>query len=86
MKPSWKIRRTIVIFTLLFCAGCIVRILAVDDDRGVYEVIVVSAFGLAFSTIGSYIFGVVWDDRNVMDKIGPKAFEKDAPPIDGPQA
>lgn len=84
-KPVWKIRRTVVICVLFFCAFCVLWIMFDNKDRSIYEVIVVSSFGLAFSTIGSYIFGAVWDDANVMKEIGPKAYEKDPPPIDGPQ-
>lgn len=65
-KPSWKIRRRIINTTLLFCASCVTYIMIFGDDRAVNEVIVLGAFGLAFGTIGSYVFGAVWDDSNFM--------------------
>ena len=81
-RPPWTVRRRIVYLTLLFCAFCVLWIMIRGDDRGVNEVIVLGAFGLAFSTIGSYIFGAVWDDKNVMERLGPKAYETAIPPRD----
>lgn len=85
IKPSWKIRRRIVIATLIFCAFCVLWIMIRGDERSVLEVIVMCAFGLAGSTIGAYIFGATWDDRNVMKEIGPRAYVDAPPDIDGPQ-
>lgn len=97
-KPSWKVRRRIIIATLLFCAFLVGYITVWGDDRSVLEVIVFCSFGLALSVIGSYIFGAVWDDKNVMKEFGPAAYVKSpepeagqssttivAPQIDGPQ-
>lgn len=74
MKPSWTIRRRIVIATLLFCAFCVTYIMVIPGGKPVHEMIVMSCFGLALSVIGSYIFGAVWDDKNVMKEIGPAAY------------
>lgn len=79
-------RRLVVFGTLLFCMFCILWILLYGDNRSVLEVIVMSSYGLAFSVIGSYIFGAVWDDANVMKELGAKAYEEEPPTIDGPQA
>lgn len=75
IKPSWKIRRRIVIATLTFCAFCVAWIMIRGDQRSVLEVIVMCAFGLAGSTIGAYVFGSVWDDRNVMKTLGRDAYQ-----------
>lgn len=91
-KPSWKIRRRIIVATLLFCAFLVGYVTIWGDARPVLEVVVIGAFGLALSVIGSYIFGAVWDDRNVMKELGPAAYirlpeEQPRPPqIDGPQS
>lgn len=82
-RPSWKIRKRIVIATLIFCAFCVLWIMMRGDERSVLEVIVMCAFGLAGSTIGAYVFGAVWDDRNVMRELGAKAYEE--PPLDEPK-
>lgn len=79
-KPSWKIRRRIVLATLFFCAFCVLWVMIFGDTRSVLEVIVMCSFGLAGSTIGSYVFAAVWDDRNVMKELGPKAYEEEPPP------
>lgn len=84
-KPSWKIRRRIVIATLIFCAFCVLWIMIRGDERSVLEVIVMCAFGLAGSTIGAYVFGSVWDDRNVMKEIGARAYEEQPPIVDPSQ-
>ena len=65
-KPSWKIRRRVIIGTLLFCAFCVLWVLFGDDERSVVEMIVMASFGLAGSVVGAYVFGAVWDDNNFM--------------------
>lgn len=73
-KPSWKNRRRVIMLSLAFCAGCILYIMIWSDPArtSVHEIIVMCAFGLAFSTIGSYVFGAVWDDKNHMSSISTK--------------
>lgn len=73
-RPPWTVRRRLVIATLMFCAFCITWIMIRGDSRPVNEVIVMCSFGLAFSVLGSYIFGAVWDDKNVMSLLGPQAY------------
>lgn len=98
MKPSWKIRRRIIIATLAFCAFVIAYSMVWGDERPVHETIVLGAFALAGAVIGSYIFGAAWDDRNVMKELGPAAYLRAPEPagekvnttvfaqhIDGPQ-
>lgn len=80
-RPPWKVRRRIVVAALIFCAFCVLWILFRGTDRSVEEVIVMCSFGLAGAVIGSYVFGAVWDDQNVLREMGPKAY--DPPPFDG---
>ena len=68
-KPSWKIRRRVVLAALVFCAACVVWVMVWGDSRTVNDVIIMCAFGLAFATIGSYVFGAAWDDKNYMSLI-----------------
>lgn len=75
-RPSWAMRRRLIIATLLFCAFCVLWIMIRGDTRIVHEVIVMCSFGLAGSTLGAYVFGAVWDDKNVMKELGGKAYEK----------
>lgn len=69
-KPSWKIRRRIIIATLLFCATVVVALtvatIAGGLDTALAGTIALGVLGLAASTIGSYVFGAAWDDRNTM--------------------
>lgn len=76
-KANWKVRRFIVVSTLIFCAFCVLWILFSADERGVLEIIVMSSYGLAASTIGAYVFGVAWDDQNIR-KMRRRPLEDDA--------
>ncbi|QHJ77395.1 MAG: hypothetical protein [Caudoviricetes sp.] len=69
MKPSWSVRRRLIIAVLTFCAFCITYVMVWGDDRSVHEMIIISAFGTAASVLGSYVFGAVWDDANVMKRL-----------------
>ena len=62
-RPSWAIRRRVIFATLVFCAFEILWITFMGADTAVASTIVLGAFGLAGSTIGSYVFGAVWDDK-----------------------
>lgn len=79
MRPSWKVRRRIVIATLGYCAGCIVYLLAYGEaDSRLHETIAYGLFGTFISTLGSYVFGAVWDDSNVMKTLGSRAYSDQA--------
>jgi DMSO reductase anchor subunit len=82
-KPSWKIRRRIVIATLLFCAGEILYLTAWAESTQLAETIASGVLILAGSVIGSYVFGAVWDDRNVMQ--ARTRTDDFPPPPGGPQ-
>lgn len=76
-KPSWAVRRRIIVATLLFCAGEIVYLTGWGQDTDLASTIANGVLILAGSVIGSYVFGAVWDDRNVM------AMRKGEPPQPG---
>lgn len=82
-RPPWTVRKRIVVATLIFCAFCVFWIMIFGDARSVNDIIVMCSFGLAGSTIGSYVFAAVWDDKNVMKELGAKAYEE--PPLDEPK-
>lgn len=65
-RPSWRIRRRIVVATLFFCAGEIVYLTVWGQDTDLASTIANGVLILAGSVIASYVFGAVWDDRNVM--------------------
>jgi hypothetical protein len=62
---AWMHRRRIIYGTLVFCAFCIIYLLFRGGDTRLNETIVSSAFLLAGGVIGSYVFGAVWDDKNI---------------------
>lgn len=65
-RPSWRIRRRIIVATLLFCAGEIVYLTGWGKDTDLASTIANGVLILAGSVIGAYVFGAAWDDRNVM--------------------
>lgn len=62
-KPSWKIRRRVVAATLLYCAITVGYLVYNGEDTKLNEAIATALILLAGSTIGSYVFGAVWDDK-----------------------
>jgi hypothetical protein len=83
MRPSWKIRRRIIYGVLLFCAASIVYLMVWGRDTAVNQTIALGLVGLAISTVGAYVFGATWDDRNAMSLIGKDAY-RDLPALDYP--
>ena len=65
-KPSWRIRRGIIIATLAFCAAEIAYLTMFGRDTELAETIANGLIILAGSVIASYVFGAVMDDKNVM--------------------
>lgn len=79
-KPSWRIRRRIIVGTLLYCGAMVFYLAVWGESTSLAEAIATGLILLAGSVIGSYVFGAVWDDRNVM-----KAQKSEhAPPADFP--
>jgi len=67
-QPNWKIRRFIILATLFFCAIVIIKIIWSGADTPTAQVALYGSFGLAGTVIGSYVFGAVWDDNNLISK------------------
>jgi len=65
-EPDWRVRRTIIIATLFFCAGEIVYLTAWGEDTDLASTIANGVLILAGSVIASYVFGAAWDSRNKM--------------------
>ena len=62
-KPTWKNRRRVIFISLLFCAATILYVMLKGEDTELAQTIATSAFFLAGSIIGSYVFGSVWQDK-----------------------
>lgn len=72
-KPSWRIRRRIIIATLIFCAAEVAYLTGWGDDTRLAEAIATGCLLLAGSVIGSYVFGAAWQDIKLdrRDEAGP---------------
>lgn len=75
-RPPWTIRRRIIYTTLLTCAAWVTYIILWGDEREVLETVTSSAFILCGGVIGSYVFGAVWDDANIMKHMGKEAYQE----------
>lgn len=65
-RPSWRIRRTIIVSTLIFCAVEILYLTIWGQSTDLAETIANGLILLAGSVIAAYVFGATWDDKNVM--------------------
>ncbi|MDF2620744.1 MAG: hypothetical protein K0S00_3403 [Xanthobacteraceae bacterium] len=63
----WNIRRRYVLATMLFCGGLIAYLAVFGADTELNRVIVTNLSLVAGGTLGSYIFGATWDDKNQRD-------------------
>lgn len=64
LDRSWRIRRAIIIGTILWCVGMVSYLSIWGRDTSLSETTVNGCLLLMASVIGSYVFGAVWDDRN----------------------
>lgn len=67
-EVPWKVRKRVVIATLIFCAWVVGHLVLYGTDTRLNETIAMCAFALAGSTIGAFLFGQSWSDIN-MEKI-----------------
>lgn len=67
-SPDWAVRRRIIILSMLweailFTAIAIVAMLRVNTNP-LLDTIIINVASLFGGTLGSYIFGAVWDRKN----------------------
>lgn len=84
-SPTWRVRRRIIVATLLWCAGMVTYLAIWGRPISLSETTVNALILLMGSIIGSYVFGVVWDDKN--KQVAPPTVEVKAtlpaqPPAD----
>lgn len=81
---SWTHRRRIIYGTLIFCALCVLYLMIFGNDTSrLHETIANSAFFLAGGVIGSYVFGAVWDDKNLTASSSDSSIMKTEQPSSG---
>lgn len=85
-RPSWRIRRTVIIATLFFCAGEIIYLTGWGQDTDLASTIANGILILAGSVIGAYVFGAAWDDRNVMAAMGRNRRHRPEDQQDAPES
>lgn len=61
---SWRYRRRIIHLTLTWCGVFVPVMTWRYPDSTVVSQAVLGALALAGGTIGSYVFGATWDDKN----------------------
>lgn len=66
-KPSWKIRRRIIVSTLLFCGITVGYLTLHGTDTALNQSIANGLILLAGAVINGYVFGVVLDDKKRID-------------------
>lgn len=62
-KPSWTIRRRIIVSTLVWCGGMVTYLAIWGRDINLSEAAINGCLLLMASVIGSYVFGAVWEDK-----------------------
>lgn len=73
LPGTWKQRRRVIFTTLAGCALGVAFVLLFPGDAIAAPVrgqVALGLLGLAGMTIGSYVFGATWDDKNAR-KDGP---------------
>lgn len=64
-KTSWKFRRRTMFAVLAFCK-LIIALSLFTGRESVAEIAIVMSFGTIVMIVGSYVFGAVWDDKNIL--------------------
>lgn len=62
---SWRNRRRFMYGVIGFCMACIAWVLYKELTSEIAEVVVSMGFTVIMGTMGSYVFGAIWDDSNV---------------------
>lgn len=63
-KPSWKIRRRIIIGTILYFAGLSGYLSVFRETTPLTVQIIIALIGAIVGIVTAYITGAVWDDKN----------------------
>lgn len=62
-SDDWRIRRRIVILLLLWCVAMVTYIAINGPADSLREAIATALILLIGSLVGSYVFGVIWDNK-----------------------
>lgn len=59
-QPSARVRRVVIVFVLMFCAGCITYVMILNNDTELHQVIARWAFVIIGAIMGIYVVGAVF--------------------------
>lgn len=65
-SPDWAVRRRIIILSLIWEAALITYLVVYPWPNSIAEVAIINVSGLFGTTVGAYIFGAVWDKKNML--------------------
>lgn len=68
---TWRVRRRYLFWNTLFNMAVIIYCLYKNNDTKIADTAVTMAFVALISSLGSYVFGAVWDDDNRMKRGAP---------------
>lgn len=63
-SPEWAVRRRIIILSLIWEAILITYLVLSPWPNSIAEIAIINIVSLFGGTVGSYIFGAVWDRNN----------------------
>jgi hypothetical protein len=63
-SPDWAVRRRIIILSLIWEAILITYLVLSPWPNTIAEIAIINLVSLFGGTVGSYIFGAVWDRKN----------------------
>lgn len=90
---AWLVRRKIIIWSLIWLGSLVTVIsghsLYTGRESSLQETIIIAAFTLFGSIVGSYVFGAIWDDKNKRSTPGivetrTKVTTLSEPPVNDP--
>lgn len=67
---TWTMRRRFMFVVIAFCMACISWVLYKNLTSEIAETVVTMSFSVITFTMGSYVFGAIWDDQNVRNGNG----------------
>ncbi|WP_322893457.1 MULTISPECIES: hypothetical protein [unclassified Yoonia] len=76
VKRSWRIRRRVIIATLVYSALGVGYLIIFGEDLRLHEAIANGLILLAGSVVGSYVFGAAWDDMNADKDSRSRGYEE----------
>ncbi|MEP9389671.1 hypothetical protein [Mesorhizobium sp. KR9-304] len=63
-SDDWRIRRRIIVLLLIWCVAMVTYIAIFGPPDQLREAIATALIILIGSIVGSYVFGVIWDDKS----------------------